>query len=138
MNTATAIRRILHHKGWSQTELAARCGWGPTYVNGMACGRDHAGPGVMAKVGEATGVPPVVFFLLGAEEGDAGALGAEAARALGEDLLARLVESGPAPVQRDPRVRAHELAADLAEVRLRLADLERQAASLLAAMGAVE
>lgn len=52
------VRRELDARGWSQAELAKRCGWAPPRVNEVLTGRFDPRLGTIEKLAAAFSVPP--------------------------------------------------------------------------------
>ena len=56
------VRRLRKRKGWSQEELAERCGHHWTYIGGLERGERNATLQVVADIAQALGVPVRELF----------------------------------------------------------------------------
>ncbi|MBI3996794.1 MAG: helix-turn-helix transcriptional regulator [Candidatus Omnitrophica bacterium] len=56
------VRRLRKRKGWSQEELAERCGHHWTYIGGLERGERNATLQIIADIAQAFGVPVRELF----------------------------------------------------------------------------
>ena len=65
---AANVRREMEARGWTQAELARRCGWAPARITEVLSGDFNYRFATAEKLAEAFGVQPVALLLTPAEQ----------------------------------------------------------------------
>ena len=67
---AANVRREMKARGWTQTELAKRCGWPPARITEVLQGKFDPRLGTVEKIAAAFGIPAPVLLMTPLAAGD--------------------------------------------------------------------